>query len=106
MYGYIGFENGTGLLLPDRPEGVVNPQDKSRLITTENVSKFLEDLQSRGLSPEEHIKKIVDQLDLAILHKGNDCGLVGMDWVMNFLCCFNVCLLFCRQEMACVEDTA
>lgn len=70
MYEFIGFERGTGLLLPDRPEGVPNPQDKSRLISSDGVSKYIEDLVKRNMQPEQHVKQLVEQLDLAILHRG------------------------------------
>lgn len=70
MYDYIGFENGTGLLMKDRPEGFMNPQDKSRSLSTDNVDKFVSDLAAKKLTHDEHVKQLMEQMDLAILYKG------------------------------------
>lgn len=73
MYDYIGFENGTGLLQKDRPDGFINPQDKSRSLSVDNVDKFVSDVEARSLGHEEHVKQLMEQMDLAILYKGKLC---------------------------------
>ncbi|XP_067934772.1 peregrin-like [Watersipora subatra] len=70
MYDYIGFEDGTGLLLPDRPEGFTNPHEVSQLLSSENVEKMLSDLVAQNLSSDDHLRQLTDQLDMAILHRG------------------------------------
>ena len=72
MYDYIGFENGTGLLQKDRPDGFINPQDKSRSLSVDNVDKFVSDLVAKHLDHEEHVKQLMEQMDLAILYKGKN----------------------------------
>ena len=70
MYNYIGFESGTGLLLKDRPDGCLNPQERCQALDSENIDKLLEDLSKQDLSASDHVKQLTELLDLAILHKG------------------------------------
>jgi len=70
MYVYTGYEEGTGLLLDDRPDGLVNPQDRSHSLSSETVDKFISDLASKNISADERLKTLTEQLDMAILCKG------------------------------------
>lgn len=71
MYEYIGFEHGTGLLLENRPDGFVNPQDATHSLSSETVDKFISDLSAKNLSGDDHLNQLTDQLDLAIVYKGS-----------------------------------
>ena len=83
MYDYIGFENGTGLLQKDRPDGFINPQDKSRSLSVDNVDKFVSDLVAKHLDHEEHVKQLMEQMDLAILYKGKNHNTCDCHWLLS-----------------------
>ena len=69
MADYIGFEPDTGCLAANRPEGAVTPYGQTPL-DMDTAKALIHQLNDGNLSGEEHVKQLVDKLDMAILEKG------------------------------------